>query len=201
MNSSKANYLPKDSPPIPLHSGFSTWILRGHNSPIFLAVQSLSLSDSGFRHPLSLRVCSNSCPLSQRCYLIISSCVARFSSCLQSSPASGSFPMSQLFTSGGQNTGASSSAAVLPMNNQDFTFTTSHIQKWVSFLVWLSHFILSGAVSPVAYWIPANLGAHLPVSCCFAFSYCSWGSRGKDIEAVHSTAVFLLSIFLFVNRP
>ena len=71
MNSSKANYLPKDSPPIPLHSWFSTWILRGHNSPIVLAVQSLSLPDSGFHHPLSLRVCSNSCPLSQRCHLII----------------------------------------------------------------------------------------------------------------------------------
>ena len=48
MNSSKANYLPKDSSPIPLHYGFSAWILRGHNSSIVLVVQSLSLSDSGF---------------------------------------------------------------------------------------------------------------------------------------------------------
>ena len=50
----------------------------------------------------SSRVCSNSCPLSRRCHPTISSSVVPFSSCLQSFPASGSFPMSQLFTSGGQ---------------------------------------------------------------------------------------------------
>ena len=49
----------------------------------------------------------------------ISSPVVPFSSCLQSFPASGSFPMSQLFPSGGQSTGASASASVLPMNIQD----------------------------------------------------------------------------------
>ena len=50
----------------------------------------------------SSRVCSNSCPLSRRCHPTISSSVVPFSSCLQSFPASGSFPMSQLFTSSGQ---------------------------------------------------------------------------------------------------
>ena len=59
---------------------------------------------------LSLGVCSNSCPLSQWCHPTISSSVAPFSSCPQSFPASGSFPMSQLFTSGGQTTGSSASA-------------------------------------------------------------------------------------------
>ena len=56
--------------------------------------------------------------LSQWFYLITSSSVALFSSCLQSLPASGSFLMSQLFTSGGQRIGASASASVFPMNIQ-----------------------------------------------------------------------------------
>ena len=64
-------------------------------------------------------VYSNSCPLSWWCHPTISSSVIPFSSRLQSSPASGSFPMSQLFTSGGQSIGVSASASVLPMNTQD----------------------------------------------------------------------------------
>ena len=61
----------------------------------------------------------NSCPLSQRYHLTISSSVASFSSCLQSFPASWSFPVSQLFASGGQSIGDSASVSVLPMNIQD----------------------------------------------------------------------------------
>ena len=57
--------------------------------------------------------CSNSCPLSRWCHPTISSSVAPFSSCLQSFPASGSFPMSQLFAPGGQSIGASASVSVL----------------------------------------------------------------------------------------
>ena len=64
------------------------------------------------------RVCSDSCLLSWWCHAIISSSVARFSSCLQSFPASRSFPMSQFFASGGQSFGASSLPSVLPMNIQ-----------------------------------------------------------------------------------
>ena len=67
--------------------------------------------------PLSPRVCSNSYPLSQWCYLTISSSAAPFFY-LQSFPASGSFPMSQLFASGGQSTEASSSSSVIPRNIQ-----------------------------------------------------------------------------------
>ena len=63
---------------------------------------------------------SNSCPSSQWCHSTVSSSVGPFSSCLQSFPASGSFPMSQLFTSGDQSTGVSSSTSVLPMNIQDW---------------------------------------------------------------------------------
>ena len=65
-----------------------------------------------------LPVCSNSCPLSQWYHPTISSSVAPFSSCLQSFPALRSFPVSWLFASGGQSTGASASASVLPMNIQ-----------------------------------------------------------------------------------
>ena len=64
--------------------------------------------------------CSNSCPLSWWCHPTISSSVIPFSSFLQSFPASGSFPMSQFFTSGGQSIGTSASASVLPMNIQDW---------------------------------------------------------------------------------
>ena len=66
----------------------------------------------------SLGVCSNSCLLSWWCHPTISSSVTPFSSCPQSFPASGSFPMSWLFKSGGQSTGHSVSASVLPMNIQ-----------------------------------------------------------------------------------
>ena len=62
----------------------------------------------------------NSFPLSRWCHLTISSPVVPFSSCLQSFPASGSFQMSQLFASGGQNIGVSASTSVLPMNTQDW---------------------------------------------------------------------------------
>ena len=65
-------------------------------------------------------VYSNSCPSSRWCYTTISSSVIPFSSCLQSFPASGSFPMSHLFAWGGQSIGASASASVLPMNIQDW---------------------------------------------------------------------------------
>jgi len=64
------------------------------------------------------RAYSNSCPSSQWCHPTISSSVIPFSSCLQSCPASGSFPVSQLFTSGGQSIAVSASASVLPMSIQ-----------------------------------------------------------------------------------
>ena len=66
------------------------------------------------------RACSNSWPSHQWCHPSISSSVIPFSSCLQSFPASGSFPVSQFFTSGGQRIGVSASASVFPMNIQDW---------------------------------------------------------------------------------
>ena len=67
------------------------------------------------------RVYSNSCPSSQWCHPAISSSVVPSSSCPQSLPASRSFPMSQLFTWGGQSIGVSASASVFPMNTQDWS--------------------------------------------------------------------------------
>ena len=83
-----------------------------------------SLRPHGLQHTrlpcpsLSPRVCSNSCPLIQWCHPTIASSIAPFSSCPQSFPAWRSFPVSQLFASGGQSIGASASAWVLPMNIQ-----------------------------------------------------------------------------------
>ena len=81
-----------------------------------------SLQHHGLQHTrlpcpsASPEACSNSCPLSRWCHPTISSSVVPFSSCLLSFPASGSFPVSQLFASGGQSIGAS--ASVLPMKIQ-----------------------------------------------------------------------------------
>ena len=95
---------------------------------IFVVVQSLSLSDSlwpcELQHSrlscplLSPRVFSSSCPLSQWCHSTISSSVTPFSFCLQSFPATGSFPVNQLLAFRWQSIGASASALVLPMNVQ-----------------------------------------------------------------------------------
>ena len=88
------------------------------------SVMSDSLWFNGLQHTSlpcpspSPKVYSNSCPLSQWCHLTIPSSVVPFSSHLQSFPASGSFLMSWLFASGGQRTGVSASASVLPMNIQ-----------------------------------------------------------------------------------
>ena len=91
------------------------------------SVMSDSLQPHGLQHARSPcpspvpGVSSNSCPLSQWCHPTISSAVVPFSSCLQSFPASWSFPMSQFFASGGQSIGVSASASVLPMNIQDLS--------------------------------------------------------------------------------
>ena len=91
------------------------------------SVASDSLQPHGMQHDKfpclspTLRAYSNSCPLSQWCHSTVSSSVIPFSSNLQYFPASGSFQMNQLFTSGGQSIGVSSSASILPMNAQDWS--------------------------------------------------------------------------------
>ena len=90
------------------------------------SVMSSSLRPHGLQNTMSPcpspspGVCSNSCPLSHWCHPTILSSVIPFPSCLQSFPASGSFPVSQLFSSGGQRIRASASASVLPVNSQDW---------------------------------------------------------------------------------
>ena len=79
------------------------------------------------------------------------------------------------------------SYAILLFTALGFTSITSHIHNWVLFSLWLCLFILSGVISPlspVAYWHLSTWGVHLSVSCLFAFSYCSWGSQGKNTEVV-----------------
>ena len=92
----------------------------------------------------TLRVCSNSCLLSWWCCSTISSSAPLSSFCLQSFPASGSFPMRWLFTSGGQNTRASASASVLPVNSPGW------------FHLGLTDLIL------YKMWKPGNRSKHIP---------------------------------------
>ena len=94
------------------------------------------------RHPCpspTPGVYSNSCPLSRWCHPTISSSVVPFSSHLQSFPASGSFPMSQFFMSGGQSIDISASASVLPMNIQDWFPLISSSESIQYFNVFLNH--------------------------------------------------------------
>ena len=106
----------------------------GHNNPSFLfssvqfshSVTSDSLQPHESQHTRppcpspTPGVHSNPCPLCRWCHPTFSSSVIPFSSCPQSCPASGSFPMSLFFVSGAQSTGVSTSASVLPMNIQDW---------------------------------------------------------------------------------
>ena len=90
------------------------------------SVTSDSLWPHGLHHArppcpsITTGVYSNSCPLSQWCHPTSSSSIVPFSSCPRSFPVSGSFPVTQFFTSGGQNIGVSASTSVLPMNIQDW---------------------------------------------------------------------------------
>ena len=130
---------------------------------------------------LSQRVCANSCPLSQWCHPTISSSVIPFFSCLQSFLESGSFPVSQLFISGGQSIEVSASSSVLPMNIQDWfplgltglisllskglsrVFSNTTVQKpsilWLSafFIVQLSHpYMTTGKTIALTRWTFVN---------------------------------------------
>ena len=99
---------------------------RGRSVQFSCSVMSDSLWPNGLQYTRlpcpspAPRVYSNSCPLSRWCHPTISSSVVPFSCLLQSFPASGSFQMSQLFTSGDQSTGVSASASVFPVNIQDW---------------------------------------------------------------------------------
>ena len=102
-------------------------------------------------YPLpSSGVCSNSCPLSWWCHPTISSSLTAFFSCLQSFPASGSFPMSQLFASGSQSIGASASAPVLPMNQPPQVSFCLNCTSTVTVIMWWPIIcILFGLISEI----------------------------------------------------
>ena len=117
-----------------MKQSYFTWFVWLMSSDLYISsvqfsrsVVSDSLWPQGLQHarPPCLsptpRAYSNLCPSSRWCRPTISSSVIPFSSCLQSSPASGSFQMSQLFASGGQSIGVSASKLVLPMNTQDWS--------------------------------------------------------------------------------
>ena len=102
------------------------WQIRLHSVQFSCSVVSDSLRPHGLQHARppcpspTPGACSNSCPLSWWCHPTISSSVIPFSSRLQSFPESGSFPVNQFFTSGGQSIGISASASILAMNIQDW---------------------------------------------------------------------------------
>ena len=119
--------------------------LNGQTGSVSHSVMSDSLRPHGLQHTRppcpspTLRVYSNSCPLSWWCHPTISSSVIPFSSHLQSF-LSGSFPMSQLFTSGGQSIGVSASTSALLM----------HIQNWFP-LGWTGWITLTNLQNNIDY--------------------------------------------------
>ena len=106
---------------------------REHVCIWWIAVVSDSLWPHGLQHarlpfpPSTFGSFSNSCPSSWWCHPTISYSVISFSSCSESFPALGSFPVSQFFVSGGQTMAVSASTSVLPMNTQDWS-------PWVDWL-------------------------------------------------------------------
>ena len=146
-----------------------------------------SLRPHGLQHArlpcpsLSPGVCSNSCPLGWWCHLTISSSVTPFSSCPQFFPASGCFPMSQLFASGSQ-IGASASASILPVNIQGWfplglngllsllvqgTFKSLHqhhslkasILRCLAFFIWSNSHIHTWLLEKPYFWLEGPVSA------------------------------------------
>ena len=142
----------------------------------------------------------------------ISSSVIPFSSCLQSFPASGSFPMSQ-FSSGGQSTGVSASASVLPMNIQDWfplgltcwislhskglsrVFSNTTVQKHQFFCT--APFLYSPTLTSIHdYWKPHSYKSTIDQEVSSNFSFCvfkPWFSQIRETE--HNTWKKTLDIY------
>ena len=146
----------------------------------------------------SPRACSNSCPLGQWCHPTISYSVGPFSSCSQSFPASGSFPVSQLFASSGQNVEASASASVLPMNIQcwfplGWTGWISLQSKGVSGVFYdttvQKHHFQGSAFLIVQLWHP-----HMTTGKTIALTM--WTFVGKVISLLFNTLSRLVITFL-----
>ena len=117
--------------------------------------------------------CSNSCPLSWWCHPTILSSVVPFSSSLQSFPAPGSFPMSQIFATGDQSIGASASTLVLPMNIQDWL---------ISFRIdWLDLLAIQATLKSLLQHHRSKASIHTPrnwtqISCIAGKLFTSWAT-------------------------
>ena len=120
------------------------------------------------------RVYSNSCPSSWWCHPAISPSVIPFFSCPQSLPASGSFPMSQLFAWGGQSIGISASTSVLPMNTQDLC--PSGWTDWIS----LQSKGLSRVFSNTTVQKHQFFGAQLSSQCNLTSIHDHWKNHSLD---------------------
>ena len=114
----KTNWQARKATKISLESFFSCWYSVAKSCPTLCNPMDYNMPGFPVFHCLlpHRSSCSNSCPLNRWCYLTISASGTPFSFCLQLFPASGSFPVSQLFTSGGSSVDVS--APVLPMNIQ-----------------------------------------------------------------------------------
>ena len=190
------------------HNFYFTLVICKEDHVIFLKKPSLSmlllfshsiLFHSSWPHGLQALQASPSFTISQSLLKLISiesdisSSVLPFSSCPQSFPASGSFPRSQLFTSGDESIGASASASVLPMNTQDWfplgwtgwislqskglsrVFSNTTVQKHQFFsaqpLLWSNSHICTWLLEKPSFWFYRNLSAKW----CLCFLICCLG--------------------------
>ena len=133
-------------------------------------------------------VFSNSCPLNRWCHPTISSSAMLFYSCPQSYPASESFPMSQLLTSGGQNIGASASALVLPVNIQGwFPLGLTGLISFSSTTLWKASLLQCSAL---------NGSFSLEAGCIDNGMRCSWDPKGTVLDnsylALHSVSEIVI---------
>ena len=156
------------------------------------------LPPHGLQHARPLRPsstprdCSNSHPSSRWCHPTISSSVIPFPSCFQSFPASGSFPMRQVFATGGQSIGASASASVPPMNIQDwFPLQISFTMDWLDLLAvqgTLKSLLQCYSSKASILWCPAFFIVQFPHP---------YMTNGKTIALIRRTFVGKVMSLLF----
>ena len=141
---------------------------------------------------------SNSCPSSRWCHPTISSSVVPFSSCLQSFPAPGSFPMSQLFASGSQSIGVSASTSVLPMSTQDWF--PSGWTGWISLgSKGLSRVFSNTKFKSIILWHSAFFRVHLShlyMTTGKTIALTRWTIVGKVMSLLFHNLYRLVIIFL-----
>ena len=140
----------------------------------------------------TLGVYSNSCPSSRWCHPAISSSVVPFSSCPQSLPASGSFPVSQLFASGDQSTGISASASVLPMNTQDWSLWWT---GWISLQSNGLSRVFSNTTVQKHQFFGTQLSSHLYMTTGKTIALTRWTFVGKVMSLLFNMLSRLVIIF------